>query len=152
MIRAVYDQVLNAFLGVPSAKYRSCAQSEVIQTPFPLAEYKQARDPPRTDVEQVTSQRVRAAAESGFDAARHLLPDVNNGEPKKAGARRTAPQRASPSAGVGTGGPFFLTVTPSRSIARQRVLRPAAVGKASRNSASVASGRATISAANRSSC
>jgi hypothetical protein len=45
----------------------------------------------------------------------------------------------------------FLTVTPSRSISRQSVLSAADVRSASRSSASVASGRAMISAANRSS-
>src|SRR5439155_6831977 len=46
---------------------------------------------------------------------------------------------------------FFLTVTPNRSISNQSVLSAALVGSASRNSAKVASGRAVISAARRSS-
>lgn len=46
---------------------------------------------------------------------------------------------------------LFLTVTPSRSISRQSVLSAAEVRSPSRNSAKVASGRAVISAAKRSS-
>ena len=100
MIRAVYYREQDAFPGLPLAKYRACARSEVIETLFPVAEYKQARDPPRTDVEQVTSQRVQAASKSDLEAASHLPPDVNNGESKKAGERGTPAQRANPSVGV----------------------------------------------------
>ena len=45
--------------------------------------------------------------------------------------------------------PFFLTVNPNRPMARQSVLSAAVVGSASRNSASVASGCAVISATRR---
>jgi hypothetical protein len=47
--------------------------------------------------------------------------------------------------------PFFLRVNPKRSTVRHNVLRAAVVGTASLNSVNVASGRARISAANRSS-
>ena len=76
--------------------------------------------------------------------------------------RRTGASRGGAATGATTDGPsprqagvvrrrapFFLTVSCKRSIARQRVLNAAAVGRASRNSASVASGWAVMSAANR---
>jgi hypothetical protein len=47
---------------------------------------------------------------------------------------------------------FFLTVNPKRSISSHRVLSAAVVGRASRNSANVASGGAAINAASRASC
>ncbi len=48
-------------------------------------------------------------------------------------------------------GPFFLNVTPSRSISSQSELSAAVVGRASRSSANVASGRARMRARSRSS-
>jgi hypothetical protein len=89
MIRVIYYRVLDASPAVSSPKYSPCPRSEVIETRFPLAEYKQARDSAHADVEQATSQRVLATSESDLQTVNDFPPDIYNRE-SNGGARRTA--------------------------------------------------------------